>query len=163
MSGADKPTDWTFAQYRATVESHAETVIENLTSYPDDYEEPHHAVRQVVENAHAVTYPGWSLMTVLLSEQDPDDPEYWASWRELLDLDAGPSWSEIIRQMAYVCLYSDVYDHAARCPDCRGMGDFYPDDGGPKQDCETCGGSGRRDLEQLRTEALRALEREAGL
>lgn len=144
---AERPSEWTYREYRETVDLHAGSILDELDEYPTD--DLHRRISDSLEGAQSVIYPGWALMTVLLSDTDPDMPDYGPGWKERLDLGAGPSWGEAVGEMAYVCLYSDVMEWLKRCPDCRGMGDYYPEDSREKVDCETCDGTGNRDLEAL--------------
>lgn len=142
--------DSTFREYIETVEVHAEAVIEALDEYPEDFDNLHEAVRYAVGDAQSVIYPAHALAVVRLSPQDPDDPEFGSGWREHLDLDARPSWGEVVGEMARVCLYSDVYGRVSRCPDCHSMGYNWSDGDTPRKiDCETCNGTGKRSFEDL--------------
>lgn len=89
-------------------------------------------------------------MAVLLSDQDPDAPDYCEAWTSRADLSSRPTWGHIVRAMAEVCLYSDVVDYLTRCHDCHSRGYNYGDDG-EEVDCETCGGAGTFSLDTLAT------------
>lgn len=107
----DKPTEWAYRDYCRAVEIHADAAREVLTDYPEDPDDIHDVVRYAIEGANLVTDRGFMLVTVLLSDQDPDRPDYMSEWRQFVDFnDDELSWSGAVQQMAYVCLYSDVMD-----------------------------------------------------
>lgn len=148
---ADRPTEWTYRQYRETVERHAEAILDELEEYPDEFDSIEAAIANSVDHSHTLIYPGWALAAVLLSDQDPDHPDYCEPWTAYADL-TDPTWPDVVGAMARACLYSDVFDHLKRCPDCSGIGRVMKElDDVPAVDaeCETCDGSGERDLEAL--------------
>lgn len=105
-----KPSEAMYQDYRDNVILNADVVEDNRLDYPDEYDDIHQSVWEVVDSDRWVTHYGWSLVTVLLSDQDPDHPDYCQSWDNYADL-SNPrelSWSSVVQAMAEVCLYSDI-------------------------------------------------------
>lgn len=110
MKDYDKPSEMTYRHYRQNVETAAEAAYEAMADYPEDYDNLHDAVVSTVDGDYHINNYGYMLMTVLLSDQSPDSPDYCESWDVYCDLSNDPSWSDAVGAMAYVCFYSDVYE-----------------------------------------------------
>ena len=114
MSQQKKPSELNWDDYRSTVETSADAVEEKLDDYAEDYESLHEAIWETVDGDRWCTQYARSLMTVLLSPQNPDSPDYCEPWTTYVDLQGDPSYGEVVNAMAYVCLYSDVYEEVER-------------------------------------------------
>jgi len=114
MTNYDTPTDMTYRDYMEHVETAAKSVIINTEDYPEDFDDIHDAVWQTVDGARLVNNYGYMMMTVLLSDQNPDRPDYCEPWTVYVDLSNDPTWSDAVSAMAYVCYYSDVMDKVKR-------------------------------------------------
>lgn len=112
--GYDKPSEMTYRHYREHVETAGETALNAYIEWHEDYPELHEAVEYAIEGDRLVHNYGYMLMTVLLSDQSPESPEYCERWSAYVDLCADPTWSDCVSQMAYVCYYSDVMDWVKR-------------------------------------------------
>lgn len=142
MTDADRPLDWTYQEYRETIKTHAETMIEEWAKSPDDTDDVHQALDQTLRDCHTLTFTGWAHMAVILSDQHPDHPDYSDGWTVYADL-SDPEYSGIIRAMARVCMKSDILEYLFTCQDCSGRGHTY-DEEANEIECETCGGDGER-------------------
>ena len=108
--------DAEWKHYRRSVEISADAVEEKLDEYADDYGDLHEALHETLAGDQWCTNYGYSLATVLLSPQLPDNPDYCESWTTYADLD-DPSYGDVVNAMAYVCLYSDVMEELKRRED----------------------------------------------
>lgn len=105
-----KETD--YATYRRQVETAAEEALDALNR--EDHQEPEEAVEYAIMESQRFIMPGHALMTIYLSDQDPDMPDYCQRWQAYVGLSDGPTWSECVTEMARVCYYSDVMDRLKR-------------------------------------------------
>lgn len=103
------PMEATYRDYREHVELLAECAAEALAEHPDVNANEFDAVNEVLNGDRWHTNYGFMLATVMLSDQNPDSPDYCASWATYCGL-ADPTWADAVGAMAYVCLYSDVMD-----------------------------------------------------
>lgn len=113
--GYDRPSEMEYRHYHGHVETSAEVALNKLDEYPEDFANLHEAVESAIRGDRLVTTYGYSLMTVLLSDQRPDTPDYAEHWALYADLsDSRPSYGGVITAMAYVCYQSDVFRKAKR-------------------------------------------------
>lgn len=109
-----KPSEWTYLEYRQDVELAASVAIEARNEYPEDFGTLDEAVRYAIEGDSRFTNYGHMLMTVLLSDTDPDAPDYGERWQARADLGGDPTWPDLVGEMARVCYYSDVVEQMGR-------------------------------------------------
>lgn len=112
MTDYDKSYDMTFRGYREHVNTAAEIAIENYEL--NVVEELSKAVEYAINGSNLIENYGYMLMTVLHSDQHPDQPEYCDPWTTYADLSDNPTSSDVISEMAYVCFYSDVMEKVKR-------------------------------------------------
>lgn len=105
---SDNPREWTYRDYHDSVGANVDAAEEALTEYPEDWETIHDVVTYAIDGDRFLHQGGFSLVTVLMSDQNPDRPDYTERWQSFVDFDADPTWSDVLQQMAYACLYSDV-------------------------------------------------------
>jgi len=110
MTDYDKPSEMTYRDYREHVETAAETAVEEYGLEHDG--EIYEAIEYAVDGSQLVNNYGYMLMTVLLSDKNPDQPDYCSPWDLYVDFSNEPSWSDAVSAMAYVCYYSDVMEKA---------------------------------------------------
>jgi hypothetical protein len=116
MDSKPKPSEETYQDYRAIVEAYAESAIEEKLE-DDRVNTPNvsEAVSKSVEGSKRYLNRGRALSTILLSEQNPDHPDYYPSWDARIDqTDDDLTSLDYIMAMAYVCFYSDVMDKVKR-------------------------------------------------
>ena len=120
MTDYEKPSEMTYRHYTQHVETAAEVAIEAMEEYPEDYDNVHESVEYAVGGSQLIHNYGYMLMTVLLSDQDPDNPDYCSPWTVYAgchtdrDGELDISWSGAVTEMAYVCYYSDVMEKVKR-------------------------------------------------
>lgn len=112
----DKPTEWTYGDYMEVVDLSAEVAADMLVNYPEDYADPFEAVESAIQGDNRFATYGHALMTVLLSGQNPDHPDYTEPWDTFVTFDGEITWTDCIFQMARVCYYSDVMARLTEIP-----------------------------------------------
>lgn len=117
MSTHVKPSEMEYSDYMENAEYAADAVIERMNEWEDSYGDLHEAVWEVVDSSKYVNNYGYNLSTVMLSDTNPDSPDYCEPWTTYADLSSDPSWSDVVTAMAYVCFYSDVVEHIKRGED----------------------------------------------
>lgn len=117
-------SELTYRDYRDGVETTVEAVRERRDADPEAFDaDPHDHIHELVGEDWWHTTYGAALMAVLLSDTDPDAPDYCEPWTTYVDL-SDPrdlSWTDTVTAQAYVCYLSDVIDLAHRTD--RGDGD----------------------------------------
>lgn len=112
----EKKSDLTYRNYRSHVETAAQVAVDAMEGndgwVPE--EEEYQAVEYAIQGSTMFTNRGLMLMTVLLSDQDPDMPDYEESWTSFVDPSSDPTWTDCVSEMARVCYYSDVFDRFKR-------------------------------------------------
>lgn len=109
-----KASELTYTDYRESIELAAEEIVNELEEY-DDYDNVHDAIHQMTESSDWIFTHGKNLMCVLLSDINPDNPDYTEGW----NLYAGDcdSWSDAVSAMAFTCMYNDIADYLDRNTD----------------------------------------------
>lgn len=103
------PREWTYQDYHNAVQTHAEAAREALDDYPEDFETEAEAVEYAIGGTDLIIDYGHMLVTVLMSDTDPDNPDYCSPWVVRAGaIDTETSWSEVVGHMAYTCVYDDV-------------------------------------------------------
>lgn len=131
----DKPSEYTYRDYREEVEASATVALDAMEEYPEDFETLHDAIHYATEGDSRYTNYGHMLMTVLLSDQNPEAPDYSERWQAFTDLSNDPTWAECVSEMARVCYYSDVFAQATRLQAKRDHPEHANTD---PDDCPTC-------------------------
>lgn len=108
----EKPSEYTFRDYRHEVEIAGEVALDAMRDCPEDNETLDDAVWYAIEGSTRYINYGHMLMTVLLSDQNPDVPDYCAAWHH--NVSDPERWASAVQEMARVCYYSDVYDWCVR-------------------------------------------------
>lgn len=101
-------TEITQEEYDNTIDEITERAVELHTENQDEYESLAEIIREEIEETEN---PPLNVETVLLSNQDPDDPMYTAEWSVNIDA-SNASWSDAVTEAAYICLFSDLLDAA---------------------------------------------------
>ena len=114
MPRQKKPSEMDWDDYRNTVEMSTDAVEEKLDDYPESYDDLHEVIWETVQDDRWCTQFALSLVTIMQSPQHPDSPDYCGPWTTYVDLQGDPSYGEVVNAMAYVCLYSDVYEEFQR-------------------------------------------------
>lgn len=104
----DKPREYEYRDYKQEVETAGESALDAHLSHEDDL---HKAIEYGISGSSRFTNYGHMLMTVLLSDQSPENPDYSEPWSQFIDFDSDPTWADVVGQMARVCYYSDVMDY----------------------------------------------------
>lgn len=95
-------------QYESTISEMAERAVEIFNDEEDKYER----IGEVVnEEINSTEEPPFNIETVLLSDQDPDNPTHTANWSVNIDT-SDMSWSDGVHEAAYICVFSDVMETA---------------------------------------------------
>ena len=116
MSGQpDSPRFYMWSDYKADVKLYGEVAVEKMVE--DETLDVHDAVDEAIAGSQRIDNYGHMLMTVLLSNQSPECPDYCERWTFYADVSEDTTWSELVREMAYVCFYSDVMDWVKRKQD----------------------------------------------
>ena len=111
----DTPSFYTWSDYIADVKLSGEVALEKMEHDPSM--DIHDAVDEAIAGDERIDNYGHMLMTVLLSEQSPESPDYTERWQMFADVGEDSTWSELVSEMAYVCYYSDVMDWIKRKQD----------------------------------------------
>lgn len=103
------PREWTREDYHSAIKIHAEAAEEALDEFPEDFETEAEAVEYAIGGTDLIIDYGQMLVTVLMSDTNPDNPDYCSPWLVRAGaIDTETTWAEIVGHMAYTCVYDDV-------------------------------------------------------
>ena len=111
MRERPKPHEVDYEYYREQIELMAEGIMDEIDI--DDDPALHERVWESADSCRFVTHYGYQLAAIMQSDQNPDVPDYCESWNVYYDSpddDETASYTDATMAMAYVCVYSDVYD-----------------------------------------------------
>jgi len=117
MTDYEKPSEMTYRDYMEHVETAADVALEAMEEYPPDFRDISDGIHYAIDGSRLIHNYGYMLMTVLLSDNSPEDPDYCERWQMYVDLKNDPTWSDCVSEMAYVCHYSDVMANIKRRDD----------------------------------------------
>lgn len=110
MTERPRPSDVDYEYYREQIELSAEAIVDEY----EDHEDLHERVWESADSSHFVTHYGYECAAIQLSDQDPDKPDYCEPWDIYYDHESKSSYRDATQAMAYVCVYSDIYDKVQR-------------------------------------------------
>jgi hypothetical protein len=93
-------------QYENTISEMAQRVVETFNNNENKYERIGEVVNKEINSTEV---PPFNVGTVLLSDQDPDNPTHTANWNVNIDT-SNVSWNDGVHEAAYLCVYSDVME-----------------------------------------------------
>lgn len=115
MSPRPRPSEVDYDYYRKQIELSAEAIVDEYDE--DDDPDLHEMVWESADSDQFVILNGYQIVAIQLSDQDPDQPDYCSSWNVYYDSpdeDETASYRDALMAMAYVCVYSDIYDAVQR-------------------------------------------------
>lgn len=111
MSQRPRPSDVDYKYYREQVELSAEAIVDEYDE--DDDPDLHERVWESADGSQFVILNGYKTPAIQQSDQDPDQPDYCEPWHVYYD-SSSESWRDALQAMAYVCVYSDIYEAVQR-------------------------------------------------
>lgn len=112
MTERPRPSDVDYEYYREQIELSAEAIVDEYND--DDGLDLHERVWESADSSHFVTHYGYECAAIQLSDQNPDKPDYCEPWDIYYDHESKSSYRDATQAMAYVCVYSDIYDKVQR-------------------------------------------------